>query len=494
MGSNRIPIDSSMTVKKAITQGGYYNTDGDWNNVMTLEEYPGKIFRGRVEVLIFNENKVFMYINENMNYRLPGGGFEKGVLNKDQVFNEAKEEAKIIIKDIKFTGVTYTDFFNNDKKFNENEIPYDGKFTEVYVARYKEDYEGYIKKSLSDMQMTNKGKFYDINGIKDILREPHKQALENIFNGVVTESATEYEAAQICQSILHNSRYDKCIYPVDVEYNDEGFIFAGYTSDNVNDKNLIKNFINDGTECIQRECDWQLYIEEPTVYNHGFLSIKKLNTESAYIIDESYMDQNALDFFNEAAGSGKYPVMIVNSNIGTAFGKVITVYTQSKYAHSSLSLDTSLENLYSFNKYGFVKESLTEFRDFNENAPIQVKCLFVNKADLNKIKERLDYLWANKSKTKYSISNIVNIMFHHAAETNDPLSMVCSQFVTWILSIADIKLLDKSVNLITPKDLSITDIPKTYLLYEGKVKDYNKSKLDRIFNKIKAKAELYKDN
>ena len=65
MGANKVPIDKSMTRQKAITQGGYYNTDGDWNNVLTLDEYPDKIFRGRVEVLVLKDGKLFMFLKDN---------------------------------------------------------------------------------------------------------------------------------------------------------------------------------------------------------------------------------------------------------------------------------------------------------------------------------------------------------------------------------------------------------------------------------------------
>ena len=106
MGANLTPIDKSMTKEKAISQGGYYNTDGDWNCIITDKNYPGKILRGRVEVLILKDGKLFMFLRENGIYRIPGGGFDKGILNKDQAFMETKEEAKLIIQNIRYTGVT----------------------------------------------------------------------------------------------------------------------------------------------------------------------------------------------------------------------------------------------------------------------------------------------------------------------------------------------------------------------------------------------------
>ena len=501
MGANRTPIDPSMTVKKAISQGGYYNTDGDWNNVITLEEYPGKLFRGRVEVLILKDGQLFMYMKDNGTYRIPGGGFDKGVLNKDQAFIETKEEAKIIIDSIRYSGVTYTHLYEDVWVNSDKEIPYDGNYTEVYVATYKGDYEGYIRKGLSDMELTNKGKFYDLGDVELILREPHKQALTNVFMGTVTESASWDDNLIASAGYFHTLLRDlhkkgmyQCIQNRDIESDNGGWIFAEYRTNTPDEIEEVKRFISYCTNKLQENI-YNGYIEEPVSYN-GF-GILTLRTDD--IKQESYfIDESAIEFFNEAEANikqGKFPVFIANSHIGTTFGKIITFAIHSKYAHSSISLDSSLENLYSFNREGFVRESLTRFKEFNSNAPLQVSCIFVKKNDIRTIKERLDYLWENKDKTKYAMSNAINILFNKPIETaKDSLSMVCSQFVTWVLSFADIKLLDKSLNLITPKDLANIQNPKVYKLFEGTVKDYDKKKIDRIFKKLKDKSELIKND
>ena len=500
MGANRIPIDPSMTIKKAVSQGGYYNTDGDWNNIITLEDYPGKLFRGRVEVLILKEGQLFMYMKDNGNYRIPGGGFDRGVLNKDQAFIETKEEAKLIVENIRYSGVTYSYLHNDVHINNEKEIPYDGNYNEVYVATYKGDYEGYVRKGLSDMELTNKGRFYDLGDVEPILKEPHKQALMNVFMGAVTES-TSWDNNLIAAAghyhvvlrDMHKKGMYQCIQNRDIESDNGGWVFAEYRTNNSDDVEEVKRFISYCTNELQNAI-YNGYIEEPVSYNgFGVLTLKTNNiSKESYLIDES-----AIEFFNEAKANikeGKYPVFIVNSHIGTTFGKMITAFTHSTYAHSSISIDSSLENLYSFNREGFVKESLSAFKKINENAPLQVSCIFVKKNDISVIKERLDYLWSNKDKTKYAIDNIINIIFNRPMETaKDSLNMVCSQFVTWVLSFADIKLMDKSLNLITPKDLANLHNPKVYVLFEGVVKDYDKKKIDRIFKKIKDKSELIKN-
>lgn len=501
MGANRTPIDKTMTIKKAISQGGYYNTDGDWNNVMTFDEYPGKLFRGRVEVLILKDGKLFMFLKDNNNYRIPGGGFDKGVLNTDQAFIETKEEAKLIIGNIRFTGVTYIHIYDTIWKTKDNEIPYDGTYNEVYIADYKADYDGYVRKGLSDMELTNKGKFYEISEVESILYEPHKQALMNMFNNVVKESSEDnlLLTSQYFQNTikeLHKNGKFNCIDTVNINATNEGYVFAQYNTNNIDDIKRVKQFVTWCNETARNNV-YNGYVEEPQSYNgYGYLYLKDTKRVYDYLISENCLDQDSIDFFTEAAKemkNDKYPVFIVNSHIGTTFGKVISVFTRSEYAHSSIGLDSSLENMFSFNKEGFVRESISWFKQFNENGHLQVNCIFVRKNDLEKIRERLEYLWSNKDKTKYSLENILNIVFHRPMETaRDATSMVCSQFVTWVLSFADIRLLDKSINLITPKDLASIQSPKIYRLYEGTVGGYDKKKIDRIFRKLKEKAELVK--
>lgn len=282
MGMNKVPIDKSMTREKAISQGGYYNTDGDWNCIITLDEYPGKVLRGRVETLILKDGKVFMLLKDNGEYRIPGGGFDKGVLNIDQAFMETKEEAKMIIENIRYTGITYVRLYDEVWVHDERDIPYDGTYTEVYIANYKEDYHGYIRKGLSDMELTNKGKFYDISEVENILKPPHKQALMNILNKTVTESVIENDmilAAQHWQDMIqhlhkYNSPEFDCIWIRDIELDNEGYVFAEYNTNNKSEEDAVRKFINwcndnNSINYINK------YVEEPISYKgHGFLSIK----------------------------------------------------------------------------------------------------------------------------------------------------------------------------------------------------------------------------
>lgn len=196
------------------------------------------------------------------------------------------------------------------------------------------------------------------------------------------------------------------------------------------------------------------------------------------------------------------PIFIVTSYTNTPFGKAIKTFTHSEYTHAAISFDTSLEKLYSFNadskyssngyKGGISRESLSSYIDSYEKTIIQVNCIFLKPSDFDIVQKTLDNLLENEEKTKYAYSNIINILIGRAKDTG--MAMVCSQFVSYMLHTADIKLLDKPDNTVTPKDLSTIANPRVYKIFEGYAKDYEKTRIDRIFRKLKTKALLIKES
>lgn len=204
----------------------------------------------------------------------------------------------------------------------------------------------------------------------------------------------------------------------------------------------------------------------------------------------------------EAVSKEMIPIFIVNSWTNTFGGKVIRTVTKSTYTHSAISLDTSLTKLYSFNadnklnKFGGVSiESIEDYVKVYDKCLINVKCLFVKPSDYQIIKNMMDYMVTHQDETTYGYLDLFNILFGRVKQMSDhAMSMVCSQFVSYVLSRAEIDILGgKSPNLVTPKDLVLTSNPKVYLLYDGLAKEYDKKKIDRIFRKLKQKAVLIKE-
>ncbi len=173
----RTPLDPNITLEGIIKNEGYYDVNRNWNSIRTFDRYPGKIFRVRVEVLIFNEkNEVYMVTYKDGKYRIPGGGIEKDRSLKYQVEKESEEEARIMLGKIEYTGVSYFKIFK-DEKFKNCKVHWDGVFNKVYIANFKDWYCGSIRESVKDYDMYNYGKFISFERAVNILNHFHKKAL-----------------------------------------------------------------------------------------------------------------------------------------------------------------------------------------------------------------------------------------------------------------------------------------------------------------------------
>lgn len=203
------------------------------------------------------------------------------------------------------------------------------------------------------------------------------------------------------------------------------------------------------------------------------------------------------------------PIFIVLSFTGTPFGKLITMYQHCKFSHAALSLDSKLDKLYTFNmrmdkeeieKNGktVVKsrpaggadiEHLKDYYDVSTggDADICVMCIFVTQEVKRAVKQTIDKIFANVDKTRYSLSNVLNIVVNRAIDTTDSLKMVCSQFVDNVLKMANIDITHKSSNLVSPNDFA--KLPSTnshvFVLFEGKKDQYNSKAVDNKVRYIK---------
>lgn len=176
----RTPKDQTLTLEDIINNTGYYDVNGNWNNISVFEKYPGKIFRSRVEVLIFNDhNELYMLTYKDGKYRIPGGGVEKDRSFKYQVEKESEEEARIMLGRIDYTGISYFKLFS-DNRYKNCKVNWDGVHNRVYVAYFKDWYRGNIKESVKDNDMYKYGRFIPFERAVNILNYQHKKALKLI--------------------------------------------------------------------------------------------------------------------------------------------------------------------------------------------------------------------------------------------------------------------------------------------------------------------------
>lgn len=216
------------------------------------------------------------------------------------------------------------------------------------------------------------------------------------------------------------------------------------------------------------------------------------------------LSEAELDLFEsiqEAAKGRKRPIFIVCSFTNTTFGNIVKTVTHATYSHAGLSLTPELSTIYSFNADnkvnklgGFSIESLNEYNDISNKCQICVSCIFVKQKDYDIIKKELDLLLMNQKDTTYAYGNILNILLSKYKEMSaNAMSLVCSQFVSYILNKADIKLMDKPINLTQPEDLARLNNPRVYKLYEGMGSNYKPDEIKKKFKKLRIKAEVIKE-
>lgn len=192
------------------------------------------------------------------------------------------------------------------------------------------------------------------------------------------------------------------------------------------------------------------------------------------------------------------PVFIVLTQGQALHSKLIMAYTKSKYSHASISLDPSLENMYSFSmdgsehgwRGGFVKENV---KDKDEKTNIGVFAFFVTNNIYEKIKNMIENFMNNVSNTFYSYRNLATLVFNIPYNKDDRL--ICSQFVDKCLKFAGINITKKDSSLVNPGDLerSSRHSRKIYTIYQGLARRYNKSKIANLLNSISLRAKPIKE-
>lgn len=191
-----------------------------------------------------------------------------------------------------------------------------------------------------------------------------------------------------------------------------------------------------------------------------------------------------------------YPIYLVLSFSDTLFGNIIRKVKHSKFSHVGLSLDSSLNNIYTF-KFGgefngLNVESLKDYILNSKDAIIDVLCIFVDKNTKDKLETTLRDFVARRDKTKYGFGNLFNILINRSTKY-DPnnLSLVCSQFVDTVLKLSNINLNQKSSNLVIPQDFEQSKKnPKVFKLYDGLAIKYNPQKVDGLIYSLLSTRNL----
>ncbi|MDD2505132.1 MAG: hypothetical protein PHF21_02530 [Bacilli bacterium] len=172
-------------------------------------------------------------------------------------------------------------------------------------------------------------------------------------------------------------------------------------------------------------------------------------------------------------------IYIMFSYTGTLFSKFLTLFSEEKYVHVSIALDSKFKNVYSFGRKnprrifpaGFVKEDLKLIYTLYSNSITRIYELEISEDQYNKLKKIINETYINNEKMyRYNIKGLPMINFNLSYQRE--YHYVCSQFCGKVLMDAGIYDFNKDYSIIKPKDL--IELENLKLIYEGRIKDYFK--------------------
>ncbi|MEG2353781.1 MAG: hypothetical protein RSB70_03980 [Clostridium sp.] len=188
-----------------------------------------------------------------------------------------------------------------------------------------------------------------------------------------------------------------------------------------------------------------------------------------------------------ALKSDKY-IYLVFSKTGTLLSKAILNITKNYYSHVSLSLDSSLTEMYSFGRInpdnplfgGLIRENIYNgvFKNFTNSECIVYKVKISN-YQFYKLQKEINTFLSEQSKYKYNILGLVLLLMDKPLKRK--YYYFCSQFVSELLIKSSIYKSDKPAELISPNDLMLSINNKEFI-YEGLVHSYET--LDTNYNSV----------
>ena len=170
-------------------------------------------------------------------------------------------------------------------------------------------------------------------------------------------------------------------------------------------------------------------------------------------------------------------IYIILSQSGTGISKLLQFFSKKEYNHSSLSLDVSLNEFYSFGRKkvnnfligGFVIEHKDKgvFAKF-PNTPCTVLEISIDDEQYEKLQEIINIFISNKDIYKYSF---IGVPFVHSKITiKRKNKFFCSQFVGYVLNSIGVKTI-KATEHLEPIDFMKTE--NSRIIYTGYLQDYS---------------------
>lgn len=176
-----------------------------------------------------------------------------------------------------------------------------------------------------------------------------------------------------------------------------------------------------------------------------------------------------------------YAVYIVFKRSPTIINGIIAQATNSYWAHAAISFDPKLKMCYTFDMFdrGFAVEDVHKY---HPGTVINVIGCLVSKKGWNAMRNTIQHYSKIKKDTSYGFANFAACLTKKANENTK--SMVCSNFVDYMLKIGGISPSTQSWSIMHPgrlrRSIAANNVRRFYELYKGPVEEFNPGKAQNI--------------
>lgn len=170
-------------------------------------------------------------------------------------------------------------------------------------------------------------------------------------------------------------------------------------------------------------------------------------------------------------------IYIILSQTGTLFSKAIKWHTKDPYNHASISLDSSLEVMYSFGRKrrynpidtGFIQENFNRgLFPYFPNANCCILEIQVTTEEYKVMCDVVENFYSNKENYRYNLMGVFSYTIGLGLTRRD--HFFCSQFVSYILSNTSCW---TSVHSLT-KPMDFLRLPNKKIVFEGSIAEFKR--------------------
>jgi hypothetical protein len=177
-----------------------------------------------------------------------------------------------------------------------------------------------------------------------------------------------------------------------------------------------------------------------------------------------------------------YPIFIFLSYTGTNMAKLIKSYTKDPYSHSSLSFDTELTNMVSFNRGGMVDENIKEgiWKERGNTIKYSLYMYLASGEEYDAMRGFVNELLGKRSSLKYNVLGLTNFIFGRGSDRED--KFFCSEFVAATITAGNKNVMKTKPYMTSPYMLAKNKNFK--FIKRGIIKNYNAKAVDNIVKDI----------